>query len=202
MLELLEEAIVKHKTLSDELGSYADRAKVNVKHSAKSAEWYTPKAIVESARLILGHIDLDPASCKAANQVVKATQYYDKMHDGLNQLWSGTVFCNPPGGKLNNKSIPKLFWQKLMSSPEVKEAIFLAFSMELLQTSQIDPLMVPATAYAVCIPKRRLKFTDATGNVQTSNTHASAIIYTGHKLHQFAAEFSQHGSIMVPYKGV
>ena len=202
MLELLEEAIVKHKTLSDELGSYADRAKVNVKHSAKTAEWYTPKAIVESARLVLGHIDLDPASCYEANQVVRASRYYNKADNGLTKTWYGKVFCNPPGGKLNNKSVPKLFWQRLMSSPEVEEAIFLAFSMELLQTSQIDPLMVPATAYAICIPKRRLKFTDAARNVQTSNTHASAIIYTGQKLHQFAAEFSQHGSIMVPYKGV
>ena len=59
-------------------------------------DWYTPPSIVEPARRVLGSIDLDPASCPLANEVVKAAKYFTKDDDGLNHEWSGNVYCNPP----------------------------------------------------------------------------------------------------------
>ena len=41
-------------------------------HSCKSAEHYTPAEYVESARYVLGSIDLDPGSNARANQTVGA----------------------------------------------------------------------------------------------------------------------------------
>ena len=62
-----------------------------------SDEWYTPAMYIEAARLVLGGIELDPASCALANTVVKAERYIDKAHDGLRLPWcTGGLWLNPP----------------------------------------------------------------------------------------------------------
>jgi hypothetical protein len=38
-------------------------------------EWYTPVKYIEAARRVLGNIDLDPASCEAAQTTVRARQF-------------------------------------------------------------------------------------------------------------------------------
>ena len=55
--------------------------------SSESVEWYTPKKYIEAARIVMGNIDLDPASSKMANEIVKAPAYFtrDDDPDGLNQ---------------------------------------------------------------------------------------------------------------------
>ncbi len=169
----------------------------NPKHSSKSQEWYTPANIVEASRSVLGGIDLDPASCALANEVIKADRYYSKEDDGLGKEWYGRVFCNSPGGKLKGQSIPKLFWKKLIYSPRVTQAIFLAFSIELLQTSQLSECP-SACDFIICIPERRLAFTDATGKTIKSNTHASAIIGYEVDHNTFAKHFRPFGSILLP----
>lgn len=169
----------------------------NAKHSSGSQEWYTPTNIIESARKVLGIIDLDPASSVIANQTVKAWGYYTKETDGLKQEWFGNVFCNPPGGKIKNKSIPVNFWTKLVNSPRVEQAIFLAFSIELLQTSQ--RINNDACKHTICIPDRRLSFTDVNGQVVKGNTHASAIVYYSNTVDNtdaFIQEFKQYGTCM------
>ena len=59
-------------------------------------EVWTPAPIIEAARVIMGGIDLDPASCAAANDTVRATRYLAAVDDGLSVPWAGRVWCNPP----------------------------------------------------------------------------------------------------------
>ncbi len=169
----------------------------NPKHSSKSQDWYSPTSIIEASRSVMGSIDLDPASSYVANGIVGATHYYTKEDNGLVMPWYGNIYLNPPGGKLDGKSLPKLFWQKLMYSPKVTQAIFLAFSIELLQTSQLSDVP-PATDFIICIPKRRLAFIDATGKPVKGNTHASAIIGYNVDYSLFTKTFRPVGSILEP----
>jgi hypothetical protein len=97
----------------------------------KSNEWYTPAKYIEAARVIMGGIDLDPASCELANQTVKATHYYDQVMNGLMQPWYGKVWLNPPYGKVNPtpgsvRSYQQLFVEKLLrEASHVEQAILL-----------------------------------------------------------------------------
>lgn len=63
-------------------------------------EWYTPSALVEPARFLMGGIDLDPASCPEANRVVRAERFHVKRDDGLARPWHGRVWCNPPYSRI------------------------------------------------------------------------------------------------------
>lgn len=172
-------------------------------HSSKTWEHYTPRAVVEAAREVLGSIDLDPASCPEAQQVVRARHWFGVDDDGLAQRWRGQVFLNPPGGALrgpadawisecfDTKSRAVAWWRRLASSfleGDVTEAIFVGFSIEILQTAQSDEYPNP-TDFLCCIPRQRLKFCG------DQPTHANVIVYLGNRGEAFAAAFSPFGVI-------
>lgn len=119
-----------------------------------SPEWYTPSEYVEAARVVMGGIDLDPASHVEANKIVKAGEFYTEEQNGLTSLWRGNVFLNPPGGLVNE------FWVKALlewQHSRLKQMIWIGYSLEQLQTLQSagvsSPLMFP-----MCVPKRRIAF--------------------------------------------
>jgi hypothetical protein len=58
--------------------------------------WFTPKKIIKDARYILGSIDLDPASCARAQEIVQATRWIGLPQDGTCEPWKGLWWCNPP----------------------------------------------------------------------------------------------------------
>lgn len=73
---------------------------LGAQHTSKSQEWYTPKNIIESARVVMGKISLDPASCTLANLNVQANFYFSEINNGLEKDWNvepgTTVWLNPP----------------------------------------------------------------------------------------------------------
>jgi len=73
-----------------------------INQSSGNVEWYTPQNIIEAARLTMGKIDLDPASCETANRTVKATRFFSLVDSGLAQEWHGRVWMNHPFGRDNN----------------------------------------------------------------------------------------------------
>lgn len=174
----------------------------NVKHSSKTNEHYTPAGILSRVRSVIGEIDLDPASCRIANETVQAKQYFTKDDDGLSKDWFGKVFLNPPGGRITNQSSQKVWWYKLLdewNKGNVEEAIFLSFSLDLLQTSQSSSDKAIGK-HLLCIPSKRIRFIDELGNVQKSPTHANMIAYlpSKNKYHQllFISAFENLGTIV------
>ena len=177
-------------------------------HSSQSVEWYTPPEIVEAARETMGVITLDPASSARANETVRATRYLTQEENGLGQcVWQGNVFLNPPGGKINKRSQAVVWWECLIDNylTWTKQAVFVAFSLEFLQTAQQSPLagMQPSD-FPICIPKQRLKFLDESGQPQRSPTHANAIIYLPpssgrlESIGRFQRCFSPIGNVIIP----
>ena len=55
----------------------------HVSHNSGESEWYTPPPIIESARSVMGGIDLDPASSEKAQETVRAEGFFTAEDDGL-----------------------------------------------------------------------------------------------------------------------
>jgi ParB family chromosome partitioning protein len=187
-----------------------------------SNEHYTPAWLAQAAREVMGWIDLDPASCAAANAVVRANVYhgFDRGTDGLQRAqatgWVGKVFLNPPGGYLPNvkprQSAVPIWWRTLVQQwqrLDTEEAIFLAFNMNVFRTSQAFADVMPPHLFPFCVPKERICFDrlDANGNRAPGMQppQDSAIIYlppAGHTardvaVSRFARIFGQFGAVRV-----
>lgn len=164
-----------------------------VQHSSDSNEHYTPEAIVEAARTVLGGIDLDPASCELGNSVVGALAWYgpgsELAEDGLAEPWLGRVFLNPPGGRvpeqyagLGTRSNAALWWSALAgywAEGEVEAAIFIGFTLEILRSAQGLDVPQPLD-FPICVPKSRIAFDTDKGGERvgsSSPSHANVIVY-------------------------
>jgi hypothetical protein len=153
---------------------------MNIQHSSRSDEWYTPIKIIELARHVLGGISFDPASDEFGNDRIQAAKYLTREDDGLSSPWlGGNLFVNPPGGKTKNRSNTELFWSKLMAfrineHSNFNHAIFLAFSLEALQTTQRceDSIL----DFPICVPRNRIKF-DKRDEVKVCPSHSNVIVY-------------------------
>lgn len=171
----------------------------NVKHSSASKEWYTPSWVIEKVHTVLGGIDFDPASCLEANWYIKAKNYY--FADSLVKPWpGGSIFLNPPGGKIRSHSQAYLFWEKLMyhkNRPQFTHGIFLAFSLEALQSTQGKGEVPALGQFLLCIPKKRIRFEGQVGKMSPS--HANAIVYIPGAIDEsgkFHDEFSDVGTLL------
>jgi hypothetical protein len=166
-------------------------------HLSTKNEHYTPWEVIKLVRRVMGKIDLDPCSDSIGNNTVLANKYYTKQQNGLKKPWRGKIFCNPPGGKMGNKPQVKIFWEKLCQewmAKNIKEAIFLAFSVEFLQVGQSS--YISPTAFPICIPEKRIQFLDCNGKKQKQPTHSNAIIYIPGNKGTFVEEFLKIGDVI------
>lgn len=174
---------------------------MNIQHSSRSDSWGTPSHVLELARTVLGAIDFDPASSEEFNRNVQAASFLTSDDDGLVAKWPlGSLYCNPPGGRRAGKSMTQLFWSRLMnhqSSGKLTHAIFMAFSLEAMQSTQGKG--VPSIAeFPFCVPAKRLAFVSPGGLPGLAPAHSNCIIYVSGTVDassKFREQFSTIGVV-------
>jgi phage N-6-adenine-methyltransferase len=159
---------------------------------SESNEWYTPSVYLDAAKEVLGQIDVDPASCEAANITVQAAVYYDKKTDGLKQDWPGKVWLNPPYGGLSAAFTAKLIEQ--YQARITTEAILLV-NANSTDTKWFQPLW----DYVLCFTNHRINFICPDGE-KSGSTHGSVFVYFGPNQKKFAEVFSRLGVIVRRWK--
>lgn len=167
------------------------------RHSKVYAGWGTPEAYIDAAREVMGGIDLDPASDAGSQARIKAGRILTVEDDGLVSSWADarTVWINPPGG------LARPFWRRLtvwvFDDPRrTRQAIWLGYSLEQLQTLQTDGNGPIKLADAVCFPSKRIAFYDAAGVLQKSPTHANYVAYFGVHVNRFNEVFGAFGEVL------
>lgn len=156
-------------------------------------EWFTPEPVLEAARIALGGIiDVDPASCEAAQAAVRAGVYYTRETDGLapGRSWAGSVWLNPP----YTRGVVDRFALKLIDEIDagrVTEAVWLSNAS--FDTQWGQPLC--ECANALCLVAGRLRFTPGSGQPAGAGAWASMILYFGPHAARFRDAFAPLGVV-------
>jgi phage N-6-adenine-methyltransferase len=156
-------------------------------------ERYTPPEYIEAARLVLGEIDLDPASCEVAQQTVRATEFFTAKTDGLKREWHGRAWLNPP----YHRVLAPKFIDKLVAEVEagrVTAAILLTNNCTDNEWFQ-DKIF--QNADAICFKRGRVEFLKPNGK-KINPTQGQAFSYFGDDVARFTQMFQAVGRIVVP----
>ena len=161
--------------------------KAHVSYNSGENEWYTPVNIIESARTVLGVINLDPASNPTANEIVKAEKFYTKEDDGLSFSWFGNVWINPPYAQ----PLIQDFANKIISERDNCSQLIVLVN-NATETKWFQCLMQKADA--VCFPKGRVKFWNP--DKVSTPLQGQSIIYFGDNTSKFLQEFKEYGFVL------
>jgi len=170
-------------TTSGALRAIQESRKPHVTNNSKDDEWYTPAKYIESAREVLGRIDLDPASNDFANKTVKADRYFTEESNGLKQEWSGNIWMNPP----YSTALLSQFADKLISS-NFSQAIVLVNNAT--ETAWFEKMISKASA--IVFHRGRIRFVKRDGE-HGAPLQGQAFIYYGDNAERFLEVFSKYG---------
>jgi hypothetical protein len=161
-----------------------NKIKIEVHFSSKTCEWTTPQNIIDATLKTLSVIDLDP--CADGFKNIPAQSYL--FRNGLEKVWSGRVYINPPYGDVIGLWVNKLNQEYI--SGHVTEAIALVPARTDTEWFRF------LRNYPVCFINGRLKF----GNTANSAPFPSAVFYLGENLKSFYSSFKELGDIWVRFK--
>lgn len=172
---------------------------MNILTSQSSHEWYTPAWCVDLVKEVLIDIDLDPASCAQANEVIGAKRFYTSQDDGLTKSWRAkTIFLNPP---YNGQSSD--WTQRAVHTFDVNacdQAILLVFAK--IGYNWFNALL---KRFPVCLVYERIRFTSPDVEIIGDGRakHASAFVYLGNQSGAitFKRVFRVIGCITQPEEG-
>ena len=160
-----------------------------------SDEWYTPAEYIEAARAVMGDIDLDPATCRAAQETIRAGAFFTKEDDGLVQAWHGRVWLNPP----YSASLVQGFVDKLCAEYDaghMTEAVVLVNNAT--DTAWFHSLLA---RFPACVLRRRVPFWRP-GFSGGGARQGQVIFYLGPNADRFRGVFSSFGVVVSAWPGV
>lgn len=155
-----------------------------------NVDYFTPPEIADCVRSLYdGQIDLDPASCEQANEVVGAKRIYTIEDDGLSKRWRGNIYTNPPyaAGKIPH------FVEKLLNeldSGRVTQACVLLPSWT--DTAAVQLAM--KNSDAVLFFAGRVKFWRPDGK-KGNPPNGQMLLYYGRRKTRFRKLFQEFGLI-------
>lgn len=155
----------------------------HVSFNSGNNEWYTPKEFIDAARLVMGTIDLDPASSEIANETVQAEKIYTADDNGLACPWFGNVWLNPP----YSSDLIGQFAEKVKAK-EYNQAIVLVNNAT--ETAWFADIV--SVASAIVFPTSRVKFYKPDGSTGAP-LQGQAILYVGDNPAAFLSEFEKFG---------
>jgi ParB family chromosome partitioning protein len=159
----------------------------HVAYNSGETQWYTPPEVITLATEVMGQIDLDPASSATANKVVGAKRFYSLEDNGLERVWTGRVWLNPPYAE----GLVAQFTKKLVVhvlAGEVREAIVLVNNAT--ETGWFQEML--SVSSGVCFPKGRIRFWQP-GEAEGTPLQGQACLYFGRRFSRFENVFSGIG---------
>ncbi len=188
-----EQTIAEHRDQQTELTSatmhkLTESGKAHVSHNSGENEWYTPPEYIEAARNVMGGIDLDPASSKIANQMVKAAKYFTAENNGLEKKWKGRVWINPPYAQPLINEFSKKICESLES---MEQAIVLVNNAT--ETSWFQNMA--KVSASICFVDKRIRFLDPAGK-PGAPLQGQAALYFGGNIKKFVAEYARFGVVL------
>lgn len=165
---------------------WGNESRAHVANNSGENEWYTPPEFIAAARVVMGGIDLDPASSDLANQCVEAETYYTAQDNGLDQEWFGRIWLNPPYAQ----PLIAEFSDAVVSKRGDYEAACILVN-NATDTGWLQDML--RVADAVCFLKGRVKFIDKHGEPSGAPLQGQVILYMGKNPAAFAGEFSRFG---------
>jgi hypothetical protein len=149
-------------------------------------DYYTPKYLVDAARLAMGGIDLDPASHWRANREHHIPIYYHLGRSAFDNPWFGRVWLNPPYG--DNKP---WFAQiaKYWPTGEMTQLCMIS-PVWVFTAKQAAPFMASASAMILLSPTPEF-WGHPKGKTGTNHPHA--IVYLGDRNREVREAFAPYG---------
>ncbi len=170
-----------------------------------SDDLFTPELYAAAVRDVLGHIELDPASCDEANEVVQAERIFTIEEDGLAQEWDcETLYLNPPYSRGNvDRFVARVL--EAYDNGEIRRGAVLCVNAS-TGTSWFPPLF----KFPCCFVKGRIPFRKSKAmaeameakakaegkTVPRNGNYDSVFVYLGRAPWDFVERFKEFGTIV------
>jgi hypothetical protein len=181
-------------------------------NSSKSNGWFTPPDYIKAVREVLGAIDLDPASCEAANRIVQAARYFTAADNGYGREWHGRIFLNPPYGHCwpdgrERKPAPGKRHASGLSAQEhwtrrlIREyqAGNVTAAILLVNANTGEQWFQALWPFPICFVNHRIRFIPGGSmDPRKQPTKSNAFVYFGPRPARFTEVFGQFGQVITP----